>query len=125
MIILVSFYRTFNVQVVEGMSSVEEEGFTCRSVTAIEGPVESWMTACEDEMHSSLQQITKEGVFVYASYPRTEWLKIVLGMVGLVGSQVWWTWEVEDTFRQVASGNKYAMKALESKLTGESAADRC
>jgi hypothetical protein len=40
---------------------------------------------------------------VYAQHPRTEWLKIVLGMVGLVGSQIWWTWEVEDTFRQVAS----------------------
>lgn len=57
-------------------------------------------------------------MFIYASHPRTEWLKIVLGMVGLVGSQIWWTWEVEDTFRQVAGGNKYAMKALESKLTG-------
>jgi hypothetical protein len=64
------------------------------SVIPIEGPVETWMTACEDEMHSSLQLITKEGVFVYAQHPRTEWLKIVLGMVGLVGSQIWWTWEV-------------------------------
>ena len=100
------------------MSSVEEEGFLCRTATPIGGPVEIWMTACEAEMHSSLQQITKEGVFFYASHPRTEWLKIVLGMVGLVGSQIWWTWEVEDTFRQVAGGNKYAMKTLESKLTG-------
>ena len=47
------------------------------------------MTSCEDEMHSSLQIITKEGVFHYASYPRTEWLKLVLGMVGLAGSQIW------------------------------------
>lgn len=108
-----------NNKVVEGMSSVEEEGFACRSVIPIEGPVETWMTACEDEMHSSLQLITKEGVFVYAQHPRTEWLKIVLGMVGLVGSQIWWTWEVEDTFRQVAVGNKYAMKTLESKLTSQ------
>ena len=100
------------------MSSVEQEGFLCRSATPIEGPVETWMTSCENEMHSSLQQITKEGVFIYAAHPRTEWLKIVLGMVGLVGSQIWWTWEVEDTFRQVAMGNKYAMKTLESKLTG-------
>jgi dynein heavy chain, axonemal len=94
-------------------------------VTPVEGPVETWMTACEHEMHSSLQKITKEGVFIYASHPRTEWLKIVLGMVGLVGSQIWWTWEVEDTFRQVAGGNKYAMKALESKLTGAFALYLC
>ena len=77
------------------------------------------MTAAEDEMHISLRDITKEGVFNYSKYDRTEWLKLVLGMVGLVGSQIWWTWEVEDTFRQVADGNKYAMKDLESKLTGQ------
>ena len=75
------------------------------------------MTAVENEMHVTLRDITKEGVFIYASSSRTEWLTKVLGMVGLVGSQIWWTWEVEDTFRQVLSGNKYAMKELESKLT--------
>jgi dynein heavy chain len=50
-----------NNKVVEAMSSVEEEGFNCKTVIAIEGPVETWMTACEKEMHASLQQITKEG----------------------------------------------------------------
>jgi dynein heavy chain len=108
-----------NNKIVEGMSSVEEEGFDCRTAVPIEGPVENWMTSCEDEMHASLQSITKEGVFHYAQHARTDWLRLVLGMVGLVGSQIWWTWEVEDTFRQVAHGNKYAMKALESKLTGQ------
>lgn len=108
-----------NNKVVEGMASVEKEGFTFRTSTAIDGPVENWMTACEDEMHSSLKDITKEGVFNYAKHDRTEWLKLVLGMVGLVGSQIWWTWEVEDTFRQAKEGNKYAMKELESKLTGQ------
>eukprot|EP01040_Poterioochromonas_malhamensis_P005875 gene5875-6317_t len=106
-------------KVVEGMSSVEKEGFSCRAAVPIDGPVESWMTAAEDEMHRSLKEITKEGVFNYAKHERTEWLKLVLGMVGLVGSQIWWTWEVEDTFRQVREGNKYGMKQLESKLTGQ------
>ena len=53
------------------------------------------MTACEEEMHVSLRDITKEGVFMYAQHARCEWLRLVLGMVGLVGSQIWWTWEVE------------------------------
>ena len=44
-----------DIQTVEGMSSVEEEGFQCRSAIPMEGPVESWMSACETEMHSSLQ----------------------------------------------------------------------
>ena len=106
-------------KIVEAISSVEKESFTMRTPSAVEGPVEVWMTAVEDEMHRSLQDITKEGVFIYASHERTEWLKIVLGMVGLVGSQIWWTWEVENTFRQVLAGNKYAMKDLEVKLTGQ------
>jgi dynein heavy chain, axonemal len=112
-----SFAR--NNKIVDGMSSVEGESFLFKNTQTIEGPVETWMTSIEEEMHSSLKDITKEGVFIYASNPRTEWLKKVLGMVGLVGSQVWWTWEVEDTFRQVQHGNKYAMKELESKLTSQ------
>jgi dynein heavy chain len=106
-------------KIVEGMSSVEKEGFSLRTPSAIDGPVETWMTGVETEMHHSLKDITKEGVFQYAQNNRLEWLKLVLGMVGLVGSQIWWTWEVEDTFRQVLNGNKYAMKELESKLTGQ------
>jgi dynein heavy chain len=108
-----------NNKVVEAMNSVEKEGFNFRTPKVIEGPVEVWMTGCEDEMHDSLQSITKEGVYNYASYERTEWLKLVLGMTGICGSQIWWTWEVEDTFRQVLNGDKYAMKALELKLTSQ------
>ena len=106
-----------NNKIVESMTSSEAESFNMVTPTNIEGAVEVWMTAVEDEMHVSLRDITKEGVFIYAQNDRCEWLKIVLGMTGLVGSQIWWTWEVEDTFRQVALGNKYAMKALEGKLT--------
>jgi len=108
-----------NNKIVDGMSSVEKEGFKMIKPVLIEGPVEQWMTAAEDEMHDSLKAITKEGVFIYAQHERCKWLKIVLGMTGLVGSQIWWTWEVEDTFRQVYNGDKYAMKTLESKLTGQ------
>ena len=28
----------------------------------------------------------------------------------LIGSKVWWTWRVEDVFRKVKEGDKYAMK---------------
>jgi hypothetical protein len=91
---------------VEGMSSSEGEGFSFRNNTPVEGPVEGWMTLCEAAMHArfignnnffsntltytltlsiiSLRDITKEGVFEYASYPRTEWLKRVLGEITTV-----------------------------------------
>ena len=106
-------------KIIEEMSSVEKESFKMITPSQIDGPVESWMTAAEKEMQESLHTITKEGVFNYASMERTDWLGKVLGMVGIAGSQIWWTWEVEDTFRQVLDGNKYAMKELESKLTGQ------
>ena len=77
------------------MSCVEKESFTCHNSVPVEGAVENWMTNVENEMHNSLKLITKEGVFIYSSHKRTEWLQCVLGMVGLVGSQIWWTWEVE------------------------------
>ncbi|OQR81950.1 dynein heavy chain, partial [Thraustotheca clavata] len=112
---LLTFMR--NNRNVTAIESSEGEGFTFRTVSVVEGPVEQWMTGVEDEIRVTLQLIAKEGVFHYARTPRTQWLGDVLGMVGLVGSQIWWTWEVEDVFHRVAGGNKYAMKELEVKLT--------
>lgn len=77
-----------------GMGSSEGEVFQLREPVAVEGAVEGWMTAVEHEMINSLRSITKEGVFRYANEERQEWIIAVLGMVSLVGSQIWWTWEV-------------------------------
>ena len=91
-----------NKKLIVGMNSSEGEGFALDDGGApIEGPVEVWMTTCEAAMVASLRSITKEGVYSYAHEDRLDWLKRVLGMVGLVGLQVWWTWETEDVFRQV------------------------
>lgn len=38
------------------------------------------------------------------------------GMVVLAGSQVWWTWEVEDVFEKVRKGDKMAMKNYAKKM---------
>ncbi len=51
--------------------------------------------------------------------PRARWIVDCLGMVTLAGSCIWWTWETEDTFRAVREGNKHAMKAYATKLTGQ------
>lgn len=102
-----------------GMVSSEKEGFDFRTPVAIEGAVEVWMTAVEAEMRRTLYQISKEGVFYYAKSPRTKWILENLGMVTLVGSQIWWTWETEDVFRRVRDGNKHGMKEFAAKLTGQ------
>lgn len=77
-----------------GMGSSEGETFQLREPVAVEGAVEVWMTMVENEMTNSLRAISKEGVFRYANEERQEWITSVLGMVSLVGSQIWWTWEV-------------------------------
>ncbi|GMI47335.1 hypothetical protein TrCOL_g3071 [Triparma columacea] len=100
------------------MSSCEKESFSCVDNVVIEGAVEEWMTAVEAEMKASLWYITKEAVFRYGKEERTDWITgETLGMNTICGSQIWWTWEVEDVFRRVARGNKYALKDLEQKLT--------
>jgi dynein heavy chain len=102
---------------VDGQTSSEGEKYVMRSHAAVEGPVEDWMTGVENEMRSSLRLINKEGVYQYAKKDRLAWIEDVLGMTAMVGSQIWWTWETEDTFRRVLGGDKYAMKTFAEKLT--------
>eukprot|EP00898_Chlorokybus_atmophyticus_P006649 jgi/Chlat1/6986/Chrsp56S00523 len=104
-------------KVVVGMTSSEGETFDFRTVVAAEGAVENWMTGVEAEMRQTLYAITKESVFHYALKQRSNWIMDNLGMTTLVGSQIWWTWEVEDVFRRVREGNKLAMKEFSGKLT--------
>ena len=54
--------------------------------------------------------MTKEAVFKYPGMEKNDWILENLGMIAIVGSQIWWTWRVEDVFRKVRQGNKHAMK---------------
>ncbi|KAJ3321068.1 Dynein heavy chain 10, axonemal [Boothiomyces sp. JEL0866] len=103
---------------VVGMSSSEGEVLAFRKPAQIEGRVEEWMTVVEAEMKRSNRTITKEAIYHYASMDRLLWLQTYLGMVGLAGAQVWWTWEVEDVFQKIKAGNKLAMKKY-SKTLGD------
>lgn len=102
-----------------GMTSSENETFDFRQAVAIEGAAETWMTAVEAEMKGTLWQISKEGVFYYAKKPRDKWISECLGMVTLGGSQIWWTWETEDTFQRVLGGDKHGMKNFLAKQVSQ------
>ncbi len=70
----------------------------------------------------TLKQFTKESVFNFAKMERKKWLMKYLGMCVLSSTQIWWTWRVEDAFRKVKTGNKYALKNeldRQSKELGE------
>jgi dynein heavy chain len=102
---------------VVGQESSEKEKYPFVTPALIEGPVEVWMTAVEAEMKASLWKITKAAVYAYAHEPRTEWLKGQIGMAALVGSQIFWTYEVEDAFRQVKAGEQLPSPSLSLSLS--------
>ena len=70
-------------------------------------------------MKKTLHTIVKRQVFYYAKENRMEWIKKQLGMVALTGTQIWWTFSVEDVFRRVKEGDKHAMKVELAKESSD------
>ena len=93
-----------------------------RNPVPVTGPVEVWMLAVEREMRVTLHALAKEGVHSYPAMHRTRWIEASLGMVGLVGSAIWWAWEIEDAFRRMAAGEKSALKVLAPTATQSASA---
>ena len=54
-------------------------------------------------------------IYMNASHS-VEWIYWFQGMVILAANQVWWTWEVEDTFLKVKKGDKMGLKNYSRKL---------
>lgn len=102
-----------------GMKSPEKEEFLFANNVVAENVVEKWLNEVDREMKDSLKQQLKKSVFYYPKQSRIDWIKENLGMVSLAGSQIWWTWEVEDSFRRVKQGEKTSVKDLSQKLTGQ------
>jgi len=104
---------------VVGMFSDEGEHFNFHTVQKAEGAVEDWMRAIDEQMQDTLQRISKTAVYYYATKERMPWLQEYIGMAAILGTQIWWTWGVEDAFRKVADGNKNAMKDELKKENGQ------
>ena len=102
-----------------GMVSDEAEKFDFETPTKPEGAVEDWMNKIDNESKKTLHTIIKRQVFYYAKENRMDWIKKQLGMVALVGTQIWWTFSVEDVFRRVREGDKHAMKNELAKETSD------
>jgi dynein heavy chain len=100
------------------MISDEGEQYEFNAGVKTEGNVEDWMNNVDDMMIDTLHQIMKRAVFNYAKEERIIWCQEQLGMVTLAGTQIWWTWHVEDVFRKLREGeNKHAMKEESAKET--------
>jgi dynein heavy chain len=108
-----------NEKFIMGMSSSEGEVLEFRKPVQIDGRVEEWMLAVEKQMKKSNRSIHKDAIYYYSNMDRLTWLMTYPGMVGLAGAQVWWTWQVEDVFHKIKSGNKLAMKKFSKSLGDE------
>jgi dynein heavy chain len=112
-----------------GMTSDEGEEYEFETPVKPDGNVEDWMNKVDDEMKDTLHTITKKAAYHYAKTERIEWIKDrevscqdftssrgegkergTIGMVAVVGTQIWWTFSVEDVFVRVSKGDKHAMK---------------
>lgn len=96
---------------VTGLESDESEKFDLNEPQKPEGAVEIWMKKIDEEMQMTLHKKTKEGTFNYANKERISWVIENLGMIAIVGAQIWWTWRVEDVFRKVREGNKVSNRS--------------
>lgn len=95
---------------IQGMTSEEDEEFEFNDKTKPDGKVEFWLNKVEIEMISSLKKLVKAGVYNYSKQKKEEWIMEHLGMVVIASETVWWTWRIEDTFRKIVKGDKKAMK---------------
>lgn len=105
-----------NKQIV-GMQSDEGEKYDFETPQKPEGKIEEWMNKVDEEMKATLLVLSKKAVFHYARSDRIGWIKEQLGMVALVGTQIWWTFAVEDVFRRIGAGDKHALKNELAKET--------
>lgn len=105
-------------KVAAAMISAEKEVMDFKQlVPCSDRRVEEWMTDVLAEMRATNRKITKEAVFKYCeSTTRVDGMLDFQGMVVLATNQIWWTWEVEDTFRKVKEGDKNAMKNYSKQM---------
>ena len=106
-------------QSVVGIVSAEGESFSLKYPVKIQGPVECWMDAVEKEIKATLKSMCKYGVAKYMTTERAAWIKEQLGMITLVGSQIWWTWETRQVFQSIKSGDKLAMRDHGARLSAK------
>ncbi|XP_031712248.1 dynein heavy chain 10, axonemal [Anarrhichthys ocellatus] len=99
------------------MVSAEGEVMELKKPIPVEGRVEEWMTVILQEMRKTNKRNTKDAIFYYCKdMSRVDWMLLYQGMVVLAASQVWWTWEVEDVFKNVKKGEKHALKNYAEKM---------
>jgi dynein heavy chain len=95
-----------------GMKSTEDEFLPFEKPIRLESQqqVGLWMNKVDDEMKSSLKEYTREAIQDFTKEELFKFIKSKIGMVIINSIECWWTFSLEDVFRRVKEGDKYAMK---------------
>ncbi|KAJ9456696.1 Dynein-1-alpha heavy chain [Diplonema papillatum] len=105
---------------VEGTYSQEREVLVFDTAVNTEGlAVEKWLNEVLLEVRKTLRGLLKASVYYYPKKQRLLWVDDSMGMCSLAGSQIWWTYQVEDAFNKVKKGKKNAVKELVVKLSAQ------
>ncbi|XP_066582837.1 dynein axonemal heavy chain 10 [Prorops nasuta] len=108
-----------NRSVATALISNEAEFMSYRNPVLLAGKIENWMSNVLAEMKSSNRYWTKKAIYDFAKIDkasRIRWILQYEGMMILAADQVWWTAEVEETFRRISIGKSQAMKEYLQEL---------
>ncbi|CAL6054637.1 Dynein_heavy chain [Hexamita inflata] len=104
--------------IVVGMNSPEGEQLMFNQQIKIEQgqAIEIWMTRIDLEMQESLRLAIKNGIYDfghnYINQNRTKWVHKHLCQVCIVASEVYHTWDCEEAFRVMETGEGDAYNAM-------------
>ena len=86
--------------------------------------VEVWLNRVTDTMRVTGRHFFREAVVSYDEKPREQWIFDYPAQTALVGTQIWWTTEVNIAFSRLEEGYENALKDYNRKQVQYSARNR-
>lgn len=77
--------------------------------------VETWLSGLEESMKECVRGHLSEAVSVYEDKPREQWILDFPAQVALIGSQIWWSNDMELVFKRLEEGFETALKEYNKK----------
>jgi len=97
-------------KVAVGMYSKENEYVEFESSCECVGPVEVWLNRLMEAMRATVRHEMTEAVVTYEEKTRETWIFDYPAQVALLGTQTWWTTEVNIAFSRLEEGFENGMK---------------
>ncbi|KAL0218105.1 hypothetical protein RCL1_008953 [Eukaryota sp. TZLM3-RCL] len=95
--------------IVIGMHAKDGEYVKFAQPVVLSGQVENWLNTVVDSMKLNLKLILNDAVNSYDASRRSKWIFEFPSQVVLVGSQIWWTSDVNYAFQKLVEGSEDAL----------------